>query len=89
MPAGADPISSAGSMLGVRGPILKLFTCRRLSHPPLAMSYRPEPSQGRPSFASRTAFELLAPSDSSEEQKEEEVEEGQIEPVLVKAYVAP
>ena len=52
------------------------------------MSYRPEPAQGRPSFASRTAFELLAPSDSGEEEVTEEEERAEVQRVPAEAYVA-
>lgn len=38
-------------------------------------SSKPDIAQGRPSFASRTAFELLAPDDEEGEEEEEEEEE--------------
>jgi hypothetical protein len=48
-------------------------------------------AQGRTSFASRTAFELLAPSSGEEgEDEEEEREEPptEIKPAVAEAYVA-
>lgn len=55
------------------------------------MSIRtPEPGQGRLSFASRTAFELLAPSDDDEvedEEQQEEEEKSREKSVVIEAYV--